>query len=84
MAARSRRLNGLGQAARVLVWLMAALLMILSGCAPGVYRAGKPPVAYPKYFDKPGGPGTIPPTWYGGDPALEEWFSPWYVNPYQQ
>jgi hypothetical protein len=70
--------------AKVLVWLMGGMLLILSGCAPGVYRAGEPPRAYPKYFEKPTGPGTIPPSWYEHDPAVGEWFAPWYVNPYQQ
>lgn len=65
-------------------WLMAALLVILCGCAPGVYRPGEPPTAYPSYSDRPTGPGTIPRTWYDSDPALEQWFSPWYVNPYLQ
>jgi hypothetical protein len=69
---------------RALVWLMGAMLVLLSGCAPGMYRAGEPPRAYPKYFDKPTGPGTVPPSWYDYDPALEQWYDPWYVNPYQQ
>lgn len=72
------------RAAHRWVWLMGVMLLILCSCAPVGYRAGEPPLAYPKYFEKPSGPGTVPPYWYGNDPALGEWFEPWYVNPYQQ
>ena len=71
-------------AAHLWVWFMGIMLLLLCGCAPAVYRAGEPPIAYPKHFEKPTGPGTIPPTWYDSDPVLGEWFAPWYVNPYQQ
>ena len=69
---------------KLLVGVLLAGLAVLSGCATGGYQAGEPPTAYPKYFEKPTGPGTIPPSWYDSDPALGHWFEPWYVNPYKQ
>jgi hypothetical protein len=66
----------------MLVAIMALLCMSF-GCAPAVYHP-EPPVAHPKVFRKPVGPGTVPPAWYGRDPAVGGWFDPWYVNPYMQ
>lgn len=85
MDKRLQRLSLANRAAGLWVWLLALMLFVLCSCAPGgYYQAGEPPVAYPKYFEKPSGPGTVPSHWYGNDPALEGWFDPWYVNPYQQ
>jgi hypothetical protein len=65
------------------VLFMGVILLILSGCAPTAYRSGAPSPASPQHFERPTGPGAIPPHWYHHDPALGQWFSPWYVNPYQ-
>jgi len=63
---------------KVLWWAALALYLALAGCAPATYRYETPSL------EAPTGPGTIPPSWYYYDPSLREWFSPWYVNPYQQ
>jgi len=55
------------------LWLILAFVVFLAGCAQ---------VTLPKYLEKPKGPGTVPPSWYDNDPALRDWFEPWYVNPY--
>lgn len=60
-----------------LAMVLLALIVFLAGCAPGT-------LTYPRYIEKPGGPGTVPPSWYDYDPALRGWYEPWYVNPYLQ
>lgn len=54
--------------------VLLVLSLVLTGCGPGSYQPG------PSYLEGSAGISTVPPSWYGGDPAMREWYSFPYSN----
>jgi hypothetical protein len=61
------------KAMKRLIWLGLLLLVLTGSCAPGGYRQGPEPY-YPTISD-------VPPSFYGYDPALRDWYTAPYWNP---
>ncbi len=54
--------------------LLLLLAMLLAGCAPGEYYRGPSTYTYRS---------ELPPALRDTDPALRDWYSPDYFNPYE-
>jgi hypothetical protein len=55
------------------LWLLVPVVL-LAGCAPGAYRGAESTDAYIS---------PVPPAFHGIDPALRQWYTAPYFNPYE-
>jgi hypothetical protein len=62
-----------GEIMKTSIWLIAGLLVLLAGCAPGYYAPA--PSAY--YEPQPYG---VPSQWYGNDPSMQQWYNEPYFS----
>jgi len=56
-------------------WVTLGLLLVVAGCA-GYYGPAAPREGYGYEYEP------VPPSWYGNDPAMRDWYGPPYFDPH--
>jgi len=64
-------------------WVVLGLLLILSGCEAAGYSGYQAGYGYQRSpYDMPDPAyNRVPPSWYGNDPSLRQWYTFPYNNP---
>jgi hypothetical protein len=55
-------------------WMALGLMLVMAGCA-GYYGPSAPRERYGYEYEP------VPPSWYGNDPAMRQWYTPPYFDP---